>query len=70
MQAAVAGRFNIMGQLDIAERRLPQDGRVSVKFDGEPIDLRIAVCRRCMASRSSSVSLIAATSARRSPTSA
>jgi type IV pilus assembly protein PilB len=43
MQAAVTSRFKIMGQLDIAERRLPQDGRVSVKFDGEPLDLRIAV---------------------------
>jgi type IV pilus assembly protein PilB len=43
MQAAVTSRFKIMGQLDIAERRLPQDGRVSVTFDGEPLDLRIAV---------------------------
>jgi type IV pilus assembly protein PilB len=43
MQAAVTSRFKIMGQLDIAERRLPQDGRVSVKFDGDQLDLRIAV---------------------------
>jgi general secretion pathway protein E len=43
MQAAVASRLKIMGGLDIAERRLPQDGRVSVRFGGDPIDLRIAV---------------------------
>jgi type II secretory ATPase GspE/PulE/Tfp pilus assembly ATPase PilB-like protein len=32
-----------MGDLDIAERRAPQDGRVSIKFGGETMDLRIAV---------------------------
>jgi type IV pilus assembly protein PilB len=32
-----------MGELDIAERRLPQDGRVSIRFAGQPMDLRIAV---------------------------
>jgi len=43
MQPAVITRLKIMGQLDIAERRAPQDGRVSVRFGGEPLDLRIAV---------------------------
>jgi type IV pilus assembly protein PilB len=43
MQAAVTTRLKIMGGLDIAERRAPQDGRVSVRFGDEPIDLRIAV---------------------------
>jgi type IV pilus assembly protein PilB len=43
MQAAVTSRLKIMASLDIAERRLPQDGRVSTHFDDEPIDLRIAV---------------------------
>jgi len=43
MQPAVVTRLKIMGQLDIAERRAPQDGRVSVRFGGEPLDLRIAV---------------------------
>ena len=43
MQPAVVSRLKIMGQLDIAERRAPQDGRVSVRFGGEPLDLRIAV---------------------------
>jgi type IV pilus assembly protein PilB len=43
MQPAVVTRLKIMGRLDIAERRAPQDGRVSVRFGGEPLDLRIAV---------------------------
>jgi type IV pilus assembly protein PilB len=43
MQAGVTSRLKIMGSLDIAERRSPQDGRVSVHFGGDPIDLRIAV---------------------------
>ena len=43
MRAAVTSRLKIMGSLDIAERRLPQDGRVSVRVGDEPIDLRIAV---------------------------
>jgi type IV pilus assembly protein PilB len=43
MQPAVVTRLKIMGRLDIAERRAPQDGRVSVRFGGEPLDLRIAI---------------------------
>jgi type IV pilus assembly protein PilB len=43
MQPAVITRLKIMGRLDIAERRAPQDGRVSVRFGGEPLDLRIAI---------------------------
>ena len=43
MQAAVTSRLKIMGELDIAERRTPQDGRVSIRFSGHPMDLRIAV---------------------------
>jgi type IV pilus assembly protein PilB len=43
MQAAVTSRLKIMGGLDISDRRAPQDGRVSVHFGGDPIDLRIAV---------------------------
>src|SRR5207248_2647848 len=43
MQPAVVTRLKIMGRLDIAERRAPQDGRVSVRFGGEPLDLRVAV---------------------------
>jgi type IV pilus assembly protein PilB len=43
MQPAVIGRLKIMGELDIAERRAPQDGRVSIRFSAQPMDLRIAV---------------------------
>jgi type IV pilus assembly protein PilB len=43
MQMAVTSRLKIMGELDIAERRLPQDGRVSIRFGGSPMDLRMAV---------------------------
>ena len=43
MQPAVTSRLKIMGELDIAERRAPQDGRVSIRFGGAPMDLRIAV---------------------------
>ena len=43
LQAAVTSRLKVMGELDIAERRAPQDGRVSIRFGGEPMDLRIAV---------------------------
>jgi type IV pilus assembly protein PilB len=41
--AAVSSRLKIMGGLDIAERRAPQDGRVSIKRGGEAIDVRIAI---------------------------
>ena len=43
LQQAVTTRMKIMGELDIAERRMPQDGRVSIRFGGEPMDIRVAV---------------------------
>ncbi len=43
MQQAVVSRLKVMGQLDIAERKLPQDGRCAVRLSGESVDLRIAV---------------------------
>ncbi len=39
---AVTSRFKIMADLDIAERRLPQDGRVRRVFRGRPIELRVS----------------------------
>ncbi len=39
---AVTSRIKIMGGMDIAERRLPQDGRVNVMLDGRKIDLRVS----------------------------
>ncbi len=43
MQLALASRFKIMCSLDIAERRLPQDGRMRVKVGGKDFDLRVSV---------------------------
>lgn len=40
--AAVISRLKIMARLDIAERRLPQDGRIQIRAQGKPIDLRIS----------------------------
>ena len=41
MNAGVVSRVKIMADLDIAERRLPQDGRVSLRVDGHAVDIRI-----------------------------
>jgi len=43
MQLALTSRFKIMSNLDIAERRLPQDGRLRVKVSGKDYDLRVSV---------------------------
>jgi type IV pilus assembly protein PilB len=43
LQPAITTRLKVMGELDIAERRAPQDGRVSIRHHGRPVDLRIAV---------------------------
>ncbi|MBI5723243.1 MAG: Flp pilus assembly complex ATPase component TadA [Planctomycetes bacterium] len=40
---AVASRIKVMSNLDIAERRLPQDGRIELVVNGQPVDLRVAV---------------------------
>ena len=42
LQQGLISRLKVMSDLDIAERRLPQDGRVSVSVDSKPIDLRVA----------------------------
>jgi type IV pilus assembly protein PilB len=42
VSGAVVSRLKIMGDLDIAERRVPQDGRVSLRVAGRPIDIRVA----------------------------
>ena len=39
---AVVSRIKIMADLDIAERRVPQDGRVAMRVNGRPIDIRVA----------------------------
>ena len=42
VSGAVVSRLKIMADLDIAERRVPQDGRVSLRVSGRQIDLRVA----------------------------
>ena len=43
MQLALASRFKIMSSLDIAERRLPQDGRMRIRVGGKDFDLRVSI---------------------------
>ncbi|MBX3357535.1 MAG: Flp pilus assembly complex ATPase component TadA [Phycisphaeraceae bacterium] len=40
---AITSRVKVMANLDIAERRLPQDGRIELTVGGTPIDLRVSV---------------------------
>ena len=38
----IVSRIKVMAKLDIAEKRLPQDGRISVKIAGRPVDVRVS----------------------------
>jgi type IV pilus assembly protein PilB len=42
IQAGVISRLKVMSDINIAERRIPQDGRMSLTVGGKPIDLRVA----------------------------
>ncbi len=42
-QAAIVSRLKIMSQLDIAEKRKPQDGRLIVRHEGREVDVRVSV---------------------------
>jgi general secretion pathway protein E len=42
-QAAIASRIKIMANLNIAEHRLPQDGRIKIRLSGKEIDIRVSV---------------------------
>ncbi|MDH4036795.1 MAG: type IV-A pilus assembly ATPase PilB [Candidatus Krumholzibacteria bacterium] len=42
MKNAITSRLKIMAELDIAERRVPQDGRIKIRMHGKPIDLRVS----------------------------
>jgi len=42
LQSSVVSRIKIMSRLDIAEKRLPQDGRINLEFGGVSIDVRVA----------------------------
>ncbi len=43
MHSALVSRIKIMSELDIAQRRLPQDGRIHVLVEGKAIDLRVSI---------------------------
>ncbi len=43
LYAAIVSRLKVMAELDISERRVPQDGRISMKTAGEAYDLRISI---------------------------
>jgi len=42
LHMAVVSRIKVLSALDIAERRLPQDGRFTMRFDGREVDLRVS----------------------------
>jgi len=42
LQSSVLTRLKVMARLDIAEKRLPQDGRMQMELDGQEIDVRVA----------------------------
>jgi len=42
LQSAVISRIKVMADLDISERRVPQDGRIQMKMEGRDIDIRVS----------------------------
>jgi type IV pilus assembly protein PilB len=43
LASAIVTRIKVMSELDIAERRMPQDGRIELNVGGNPVDLRVSV---------------------------
>ena len=43
LATAIASRIKVMANLDIAERRMPQDGRIELNVGGNPVDMRVSV---------------------------
>ncbi|MEZ4752163.1 MAG: type II secretion system ATPase GspE [Bdellovibrionota bacterium] len=43
LHAGISSRIKLMGDLDIAEKRLPQDGRIKIKIAGKDVDIRLSV---------------------------
>ncbi|MDO8413983.1 MAG: ATPase, T2SS/T4P/T4SS family, partial [Gallionellaceae bacterium] len=42
LHAAMVSRIKIMAEMDIAEKRLPQDGRITLRLAGRPVDVRVS----------------------------
>ena len=43
LATAITSRIKVMSNLDIAERRLPQDGRIELNVGGNPVDMRVSI---------------------------
>ena len=43
IQGALVSRIKIMANLNIAEKRMPQDGRIEIKVADKPIDIRVSI---------------------------
>jgi type IV pilus assembly protein PilB len=43
LQPSITSRLKVMAELDIAERRAPQDGRMTIRYGGHPMDIRVAL---------------------------
>lgn len=43
LASAIVSRIKVMANLDIAERRMPQDGRIELNVGGNPVDIRVSV---------------------------
>jgi len=50
-QAAIVSRVKIMAKLNIAERRLPQDGKIAIRVAGKDVDIRVSVIPTIMGER-------------------
>lgn len=44
LKAAIISRLKVMANLDIAEKRMPMDGRIGIRINGEDLDIRISTC--------------------------
>lgn len=44
LKAAIISRLKVMANLDIAEKRLPMDGRIGIRLNNEDIDIRVSTC--------------------------
>ena len=44
MQSALIARLKLMAGVNIAEKRIPQDGRIKMEVDGDQVDFRVSVC--------------------------
>lgn len=43
LAAAISSRIKVMSNLDISERRMPQDGRIELNLGGNPVDMRVSI---------------------------